>query len=193
MATNAVVEKTGAQCVLADHLTDFTTPTAKNDFTLAGYTDVQCDLTSLGNDAGREAAKLDLGAVRAPSYTIDGALESAATPFTTGERIDIYDSPSHNATASDGNLGNMDGVDGAAPSGEGTLDELLQKLDFVGSGIVENTASTVQSMVFNKEWEPAHRYHSFVIVNRATGILIANADEHHITITENLPDIQAAA
>ena len=194
MATNEVKRKTGAQWLFADHLTDFGVPTALNDITIAGYTDVQIDLTSLANTAGRESAKVDLGATRAGSYTFIAAIETAAASVA-GERIDFYWAPSDNATAGEGNPGLILGADAAAPSSAhaATLAQFLLMCQFVGSGIVEDTANTVQLMPISSMFVPAARHGILVVVNESDGALIANANEHCIAMTENLVDIQAAA
>ena len=180
----------GSQIVFANHLADFTTPDSNSDLTLAGYTDAEIDLTSLANAAGRESAKVDLGPTRAEAYDVSAAIEFAATP-TSGSRVDFYWAPSHNSTAASGNPHAMDGVDAAAPSGYGTLAELLKNIDFIGSLITTDEIGPTYVQVGPVgTLYPTARYGMLVVVNNSGAALVANASEHHIALTEILPQYQ---
>jgi hypothetical protein len=185
---NEILVGAGTMLVFADHLTDFSGGTAKNSLEVAG-TDVQLDLTTLASASGRESAKADLGVKRAARYSVMAAIESDATGFTTGTTIDFYWAPSPIAAAANGNPGQIDGVDAAAPSGYGTLAELLYQCTAIGSLVVENTASTVQVGVVG-QFAPPERYGILIVVNNGGQALIANANEHHVVMTPIVDELQ---
>lgn len=184
---NEVLQKTGTQIIFADHATDFVGGTAKNSLEVAG-TDVQIDLTSLADTSGRESAKVDLGATRAAAYSVMAAMEPVTGGFTTGDPIDFYWAPSPISTAANGNPGQIDGVDGAAPSGAGTLDELLKQCIFIGSLICENTADTTQVGVVGR-FSPPERYGILIVVNNGGAAFIADAAEHHVVFNPIVDEI----
>ncbi len=192
MATNAVKEKTGAQFVFADHATDFVGGASGTSLEQAGSTDVQLDTTSVGDGAARESTQADLTANRAAEYTLDGAVEIAATP-TTGERIDCYWNGSPDATAGDGNMGYTVGVDGAYAGGVATLAEGLAQLQFIGSFIASADATGTVQVSEIGTFSPKHRYGSLVVVDETGAAFHSDAVETHFSLTEVLPDIQAAA
>jgi hypothetical protein len=187
---NEIKVKTGAQFVFADHAADFVGGAAKTSLEQAGSTDVQLDLTSLADTAGRESAKVDLGATRAARYSVIGTLEFAATP-TTGETVELYWAPSPDATAANGNPMNIDGVDAAAPSGIGTLAELKAACDFIGVFVITNDPTTaVQTAVCTGLLVPKERYGILLVVNESGAAFHSDAVETHISITEILDEIQ---
>jgi len=193
MATNDVLQVVGTQIIFADHATDFTGGTAKTSLEVATATDVQLDLTSLADAAGHESDKFDFGATRAASYSCMAAIESGASALTTGNTIDFYlaPSPETSTAATDGNPGQIDGSDAAAPSGVGTLSELLLQCMFIGSLVVENTASTVQ-VGYVGTFSPPERYGILIVVNNGGATLEANANEHHVVFNPIVDQVQAA-
>lgn len=186
---NEVLRKTGTQISFADHGTDFIGGAAKSSLEQAGATDVQIDLTTLGSAAGRESAKFDFGATRAAQYSCMAAIESDATGFTTGQTIDFYLASSPDATAANGNPGQIDGVDAAAPSGYGVLAELLLQCAFIGSLVIENTVSTVQ-VGHVGVFSPPERYGILIVVNNGGQAFIADAVEHHVVFNPIVDEIQ---
>jgi len=185
---NEVLIKTGTQLSFADHGTDFVGGAAKTSLEQAGATDVQIDLTSLANASGQESAKFDFGATRAARYSCMAAIEST-TAMTAGNTIDFYLAPSPDGTAANGNPGQIDGVDGAAPSGVGTLAELLAVCIQIGSLVVENTASTVQ-VGHVGVFMPPERYGILIVVNNSAQTLTADAVEHHVVFNPIVDEIQ---
>jgi len=188
---NEVLQKVGTQIIFADHATDFSGGATKNSLEVAG-TDVQIDLTGLADDAGRESAKFDFGPTRAARYSCMAVIESDGTGFTTGHTIDFYLASSPISTDANGNPGQIDGADAAAPSGYGTLDELLQQCLFIGSLIVENTASTVQVGQVGV-FSPPERYGILIVVNRGDQTIDATggtADQHHVVFNPIVDEVQ---
>ncbi len=188
-----VTLEVGTQIIFADHATDFVGGLAKTSLEVGTPTptDVQIDLTSLGDDAGRESAQVDLGAGRAPRYSVMASIEAGSSPLITGERIDFYWAASPETTASDGNPGQIDGVDAVAPSGVGTLDELLSVCVLIGSLVVENTASTVQTGTVGI-LVPSERYGILIVVNRGGATLETDAIESHVVFNPITDDVATA-
>ena len=185
---NEVLQKVGTQIVFADHAADFSGGTAKSSLEVAG-TDVQLDLTSLANAGGRESAKFDFGATRATAYDCMAAIESDGTGFTAGKTVDFYLAPSPISAAANGNPGQIDGVDGAAPSGYGTLAELLLQCMFIGSLVVENTVSTVQVGHVGR-FSPPERYGILIVVNNGGQAFLNDAVEHHVVFNPIVDEVQ---
>lgn len=192
MATNEVLVKVGTQLTFADHATDFVGGAAKTSLEQAGSTDVQLDLTSLADTAGRESAKVDLGATRAASYSVIATMEFAATP-TSGALVELYWAPSPDGTAANGNPMSIDGVDAAAPSGIGTLAELVDACIFIGVFICTNDATpSVQTGVVGV-FSPPERYGILIVKNESGAAFQSDAVETHIVFNPIIDDIQAAA
>lgn len=185
---NEVLLKVGTQIIFADHGADFSGGTAKTSLEVAGATDVQIDLTTLTNGSGRESVQVDLGATRAAAYGVMAAIESG-TAMTTGTTIDFYWAPSPETTATDGNPGQIDGADAAAPSGIGTLAELLLVCDFIGSLVVENTANAVQVGKVGV-FSPSERYGILIVVNNTGQSFETNANEHHVVMNPIVDEVQ---
>jgi len=186
---NEIKTKTGAQFVFADHATDFVGGAAKTSLEQAGSTDVQLDTTDLADTAGRESAKVDLGATRAKVYSFIATMEFAATP-TTGEVVNFWWAPSPDATAANGNPMSIDGVDAAAPSGIGTLSELEDASDFIGAAVITNDPTTaVQTSVIGR-YSPPERHGILLIVNETGAAFHSDAVETHISMVEILQEVQ---
>jgi hypothetical protein len=178
-----VLQSVGTQFVFADHDTDFVGGSAKTSLEQAGSTDVQMIFEGVADAGGMESDKFDWGATRAAQYSVMGSIETQAG--VSGQTIDVYLASSSDATAANGNPGQIDGVDTvAAPSGVGTLAELLTQCIFIGSLKCEDTATTVQTG-FIGIVSPPERYGILVVVNNSGGALEASPGvESHISITE---------
>ena len=176
----------GTQIIFADHAGDWVAGGSKTSLQVGTPTEVALDLTSLGDDAGRESVKADLGANRPTRIHVAASIEGGT--MTTGERIDFFWAPSNQSTAGDGNPQQIDGADAAAPSGIGTLDELLATCIFIGSLIVENTAAAIQSGPVGVLASPT-RWGILVVVNRSGATLAADAVEHHVVFDPIIEDV----
>jgi hypothetical protein len=187
---NEVKVKVGAQHTFADHLTDFTGGTAKSSLEITGgASDVQIDLTSLADTTGRESAKLDLGATRADKFSVMASFEFAATP-TVGEVVELYWAPSPISAAGNGNPMNIDGVDVNAPSGLGTLQELVDACQYIGAFVVTDDITTTVQTAYVGTFSPAERYGILIVKNESGAAFHSDAAEHHVTFTEILTEIQ---
>lgn len=186
---NEVLIKTGTQLSFADHATDFAGGTAKTSLEQAGATDVQIDLASLADTSGRESAKVDLGATRAQRYSVMAAIEFAATP-TIGELVELYWAPSPDATASDGNPMQIDGVDAAAPSGIGTLAELVKVCQFIGVFTCTDDITTDVQVGHIGVFSPAERYGILIVKNESGAAFHSDAVETHIVFNPVIDEVQ---
>lgn len=141
--------------------------------------------SGLADDAARESQKADLGANRPPRISVDAAIEWFSAP-TTGERVDFYWAPSHDATAADGNPGYVTGADGDYDGGVATLDEGLAQLTFVGSMIVSADAAVQKQHVGT--FVPVARYGTLVVVNRSGAVICGTDDEESNVVLTGITD-----
>ncbi len=186
---NEILTKVGTQISFADHATDFVGGDAKTSLEQSGATDVQIDLTDVADTAGRESAQVDLGAVRAARYNVMASFEFAATPVT-GDRVELYWAPSPDATAANGNPMNIDGVDGAAPSGIGTLAELVLASQSIGNFICTNDATTAIQTAWISSFSPSERFGILIVKNESGAAFHSDAVECNIVFNPIIQEIQ---
>jgi hypothetical protein len=176
------VLQVGTQLSFGDHAGDFVGGAAKNSLEVGTPTDVQLALASVADAAGRESAKFDLGASRAPAYSVMAALEFAATPVT-GEVVEFYVAPSGVSTAANGNIMSIDGVDAAAPSGDGTLAELVSLSTFVGNFVCTNDPTAVVQVGFVGIYVPVERYGILIVKNESGAAIHSDDVECNVVFT----------
>ncbi len=186
---NEVLLKVGTQISFADHGTDFVGGAAKTSLEQGTPTDVQIDLTSLADTAGRESVKVDLGATRASRYSVMASFEFAATPVT-GDFVELYWAPSPDATAANGNPMNIDGADAAAPSGIGTLAELVAVCQFIGVFTCTNDPTTAVQTALIGTFSPAERYGILIVKNESGAAFHSDAVETHIVFDPIVTEVQ---
>ena len=186
---NEVLLKVGTQITFADHGTDFIGGAAKTSLEQVGSTDVQIDTTDLADGSGRESVKVDLGATRASRYNVMASIEFAATP-TTGELVELYWAPSPDATAANGNPMNIDGADAAAPSGIGTLAELVAVCQLIGSFICTNDATAAVQTAWVGTFSPTERYGILVVKNESGAAFHSDVVETHFVFDPIVTEIQ---
>ena len=192
MATSEVLLKVGTQISFGDHAGDFVGGATKSSIEIGTPTDVQLALASVGDTAGRESAKVDLGATRARQFSVMASFEFALTPVT-GELVELYWAPSPESVAANGNLMNIDGVDAAAVSGIGTLAELVAVSQPIGVFVCTNDATTnVQTGVIGI-FSPAERYGILIVKNESGAAFHSDDVECNIVFNPIIDDIQAAA
>ncbi len=170
----------GTQLVFGDHATDFVGGATKTSLEVAG-TDVQLDLTSVADTAGRESAKFDLTADFQFMYALIASYEFAATPVT-GENVEHYIAPTPIAAAANGNIMNIDGVDAAAPSGIGTLAELVDASVPVGNFKCTNDATGAVQTAFIGIYIPMFRYGILIVKNESGAAFHSDAVESHLVL-----------
>lgn len=187
---NEILLKVGTQLTFADHGTDFIGGAAKTSLEITGGAgDVQIDTTSLADTAGRESTKVDLGATRADKYSVMASIEFAATP-TTGALVELYWAPSPISAAANGNPMNIDGVDAAAPSGIGTLAELVAVCQFIGSFICTNDPTTAVQTAWVGTFSPSERHGILIVKNESGAAFHSDAVETHFTLTPIITEVQ---
>ena len=140
-------------------------------------------LASLADGAGRCGEKADLGAVFAPRYAMAAEINLDAAP-TAGNCIEVYWAASHdNATFPAG----ATGTDAAYKAGE--EDEWKKQLMLVGCLVVTADAdAVVQTQVF--VFSPPARYGCPVVINKAGQALEGDNDDHQITLTPLIDEVQ---
>lgn len=137
---------------------------------------------SITSGNGRQGAKGDLGADRAPLMvmTINWAAGSAVT---NGNTADYYWAASSSATAGTDNPGGLSGTDATFNT---TPSEYSKQLDFIGSLNCSNNAGTgVQTQKFI--FAPKQRYGMPVIVNSSGQTMSATESNFSITIEPYVP------
>lgn len=196
MATQEMLVKTGTQLLFADHTTDFdnpaTDPTAANNIIIASPSpvEVQMNLSVIAAaDAWQSAKTATLartGSAFVDEWVLGACMESTATP-TAGGTFDFYWNPSPNSTAGDGNSGGASGTDLTyAIAG-------ITQLIFIGSLVVRNNIININADI--GILRIPHLYGSMIVVNNTDVAMVADADADncYITLTELIPDSQAAA
>ena len=163
-------------------------PTAINDIGSTG-TVVDLTLNSIAAAAAKNSDQVDLGATRADSYSVIAAIEWFAA-VTAGGKVDLYWSPSNNATVTDGNPGKPDGVDGAyTGDGGGTVAESVLQMQFIGSFITTDLVGVQIARV--GEFSPQERYGQLIVVNNSSATLCGTDDiESAIAITPIIDELQ---
>jgi hypothetical protein len=183
-AANEVLLKTGTVICLAD-TTDYA-PAAGNN--LCTRTD-QIDLTSVGNNAYRQSAKVDFGATRAARYHAQAALEFAVAP-TDGNAVNLYLAPSASATAANANPGGVSGSDAAYTGYSSNAASSVRQLQFIGACVLTVQATTTIQIAECGVFTPPERYGSLVFHNNSGQAMVADAVEMAIRIAPIVDEIQ---
>ncbi len=130
MASNLTL--TASTQILFNDSSAYAPATALSDIEVATPTDVEMNLTAILTTEAYSSAKADLGANRAPEYSVTAAIEMQATP-TTGAIWEFYWAASAVSTAGTGNPGNASGLDADYTGTPATLVEGLAQLIFIGA------------------------------------------------------------
>jgi len=163
---------------------------AGTNWTIGTPTDVALTLASLGINAGRQSAKVDLGATRAPAYEVLGCVDYTGETPTSGQ-IDYYWASSTSTTAANGNVAGNSGGDAACPDGalgSITLAEFLRWCQYIGAmrihdgGVVQNGRVGIFS--------PSSRYGQLIVVNNSNDIFEADDVEMHQVFNPIIPEVQ---
>ena len=179
---------TPKQIVLADHAGDFN-PAAANDLrdaTAGNRENVQLAVASVANTAARQSAKFDFGDKWARQYAIRGALELALTP-ANGEVCEIYIGYSQTATAANGNMGNLSGVDGVYTGYSSNLADTVKQLDWIGNFVCTDDATGTVQIAYCRTFRPKARYGCVVFKNESGASIHSDDVECHI-VFDPLPE-----
>ena len=188
---NEILLKVGTPQIRFFITGEFSPADAATNHTIGTPTDVVLTLNALGNGAGRQSTKVDLGATRAPKYEVFGCVDFTGETPTAGGRIDYYWAPSTSGTQADGNVAGNSGVDGAAPDGalgSITLAEFLLQCIPIGSLVIHDGASVQNGWVAN--FSPPGRYGQLIVVNNSGDAFEADDVEMHQVMTPIVEEIQ---
>jgi hypothetical protein len=125
---------------------------------------------------GRQGAKGDLGANRAPIW--DVLITASVGTAAAGAEIEVWWGASNSATAGTNNPAGLSGTDATFNT---TPDEYKQQLIYIGSLVLSNNAGTA----IQKQWltfTPPCRYGMPVIVNKSGVTMGATEPDHGITL-----------
>lgn len=156
----------------------------------AAITDV-LTLSALADAAGRQSDKVDLGATRAPVYTVLGCVDFTGETPVAGELVSYYWAPSTNTTQANGNVAGNSGADAAAPGGalgSITLAEFLDQCIFIGSLVVHDGGVVQNGMV--GIFAPPTRYGQLIVVNNSGDAFEADDVEAHQVLVPGIPELQ---
>jgi hypothetical protein len=171
----------------------FSPADAGTNWTIGTPTDVVLTLSALANAAGRQSAKVDLGATRAAAYELLGCVDFTGETPVAGERVDYYWAPSTSGTQGSGNVAGNSGADGAAPDGalgSITLPEFLKQCIFIGSLVVHD-GGVVQNG-FVGILHPPGRYGQLIVVNESDDAFEADDVEMHQVLNPIVDEAQTA-
>jgi len=185
---NEVLLKVGTQISFADHAGDFS-PAAGTSLEQGTPTDVQISLASVADTAGRHSAKVDLGATRARAYSVMASFEFAATP-TSGAVVELYWAPSPDSTAANGNPLSITGADAAAPSGLGTLAELVAACLHIGNFVTTDDATTSVQTAYVSTFSPPERYGCLIVKNESGAAFHSDDVECHVVFNPIVDEVQ---
>ena len=189
MASNQVLIEAGQQ-VLFNNPASYAPAAALSDIEAASTSDVQIDLTAILTTEARASTKADLGAQRAPEYSVTAAIEMQATP-TTGTTWDFYWAASAVAADGTGNPGGVTGTDADYTGTPATLAEGLSHLIFIGSLLMTADVSIQVGNV--GVFSPPTQHGMLVCVNNSGATSHTDVIETAIAFDPIIPDIQAAA
>ncbi len=185
MAIGDIVITEGTPIVWAD-INDYDGGSA-----IGGARTQNIDLTDLLFTEARQGTKADLGASRAPEYSVTLAVEFKGGEVPeAGEVVDLYWGPAGNATSGVANQGGLSGIDSAyAGTAGGTLTESLKQLMYVGSiSLTPDGVGTPQ----RDTWvlSPPTRYGQPVVVNStdAEDFNDVDAEEMYIRMVPLTPN-----
>lgn len=187
MATE-ILQKVGTQIIFADHAGDYAAA-AKTKIEVGTPTECQISLASVADGAGRESAKVDLGSTRAAQYSVMASFEFAATP-SSGDLVELYWAPSPISTAANGNPHNIDGADAAAPSGIGTLAELVKACQLIGVCVCTDDATTAVQTFYVGKFAPPERYGILIVKNESGAAFHSDDVECHVVFNPIVDESQ---
>lgn len=187
---NEVLQKSGTQIVFGV-TGSFSPADSGTDWTDGGSITDALTLASLANGAGRQSAKVDLGATRAREYALLACVDFTGETPTAGASVSYYWAPSTSGTQANGNVAGNSGADAAAPNGalgSITLAEFLAQCLFVGSLRVHDGASV--QCGYAGRLRPPTRYGQLVVVNNSGDAFEADDVEMHHVLVPIVDEVQ---
>lgn len=187
---NEVLQKVGAQirfCVAAS----LSPADAGTNWTIGTPTDVALTLSAVADGAGRQSAKVDLGATRAREYEVLGCVDFTGETPVVGDMVEYYWLPSTSGTAANGNVAGNSGGDAAAPDGALgtiTLAEFARQAVFIGVLVCHDGASVQNGYV--GRFSPPGRYGQLLVINQSGDAFEADDVEMHQVMNPIVDEIQ---
>jgi len=185
---------TPQQIVFGNHAGDYN-PTAANDLRIStdgsNETDVELVLLDLADGAAAQSAKVDLGANRAEEYAVRACIEMQVAVADAGSVVELYWSPSHHATAANGNAGGCSGSASAYTGYSADLADSIKQLQFLG--VLTMTDDAVDSVQIGEVGilRTRERYGSLVVKNEVGQVICDTDDiEAHIVFDPIIPESQ---
>jgi len=155
----------------------FSPADAGTNFTQGTQTDVALTLFGVANGAGRQSAKVDLGADRHAVYHLLACVDFTGETPTAGKTVDYYWLPSTSATEANGNVAGNSGQDAAAPGGAVpgglTVAEFSAMGIYIGSLVLSDDATVQNGYVGTLA--PPTRWGQLFVVN-SSGDAFENDD-----------------
>lgn len=183
---NEVLRKVGDQICFRDS-TDFS-PAAGNDLTQSP-TNVQLDMTSLADAAARQSDKVDLGARRAPAYSVMAGFEMSATPVA-GDLIELYWAPSPDAQAANANPGGVGGSDAAYAGYSANLAASVKQMQLIGTFVCTTQVTGTVQIAFVGTFSPTERYGTLVVKNESGTAFHSDMVETHVVFDPIIDEVQ---
>jgi hypothetical protein len=151
--------------------------------------DYAITLASIANDAARQGAKGDLGAVRAARWSVLVEINMDVAP-AAGAYVEFWWSSSPSAVAATQNTGACSGTDAAyTGSTGGSVDQTKYQMQLMGTLVLTPDADgVVQVQEF--AFMPLPRYGMPVVVNKGGQALEGDDDSHRITLTPIVDEVQ---
>jgi len=144
-------------------------------------TDVVLTLASVADGAGRQSAKVDLGANRHTLYEVLGCVDFTGETPTSGNTVDYYWLPSTSTSTGNGNVAGNSGSDAAAPGGTTptglTVAEFAAMGIYIGSLVVSDDAAVQNGYV--GAFSPPTRYGQLLVINNSGDAFEADDVEMH--------------
>jgi hypothetical protein len=153
--------------------------------------DVVLTLAGVASAAGRQSTKVDLGAVRAPEYSLFGCVDYTDETPVIGQSVDYHWAPSTNATNANGNVAGNSGVDDDAPGGalgSITLAAFLKQCFLIGSLVLDDAAGVQNGFV--GILRPPTRYGQLIVVNNGGDAFEDDDVEMHQVLVPIVPEGQ---
>jgi len=182
---NQIKRSVGTQICFANHSGDFA-PSGQLDLRQGTPGETQLTLTA-ATTAARQSAKVDLGELRAPAYSVDAVLHWATAPVI-GTNVEVYWAPSHDPTAGNGNPALLTGSD-AAYTGYADLDDCFQHMTHIGNFSASDYTAWPQIGHIGV-FSPPSRYGIVVINNETAQALSAYTSQMHIVFTPIIDEVE---
>ena len=189
MASGDQTLKVGApQISFATHAS--LSPAAANVMEVGTPTEVELSLLNLADTAAAMSAKFDLGAPRAPWYTVRACLEWQVAAPTTALVVEFWVAWSNQSTATVANDAYVSGSDAAYTGSPATLVEGLSQQKIIGVQVatadIEFQISTIGILI------PVSRFGVLTVRNLA-GQVLCDTDivETNIVFDPATPNVEA--